>query len=189
MALWVAKKEPVIPENGRKNPMQKQYPLVERNPGYTKPMRVFMRAVNGGKDGDVKALIKSREVDPDGQGKYGDTALMIVAAKGYTRTAGALLENGADPNARGRHFVTPLMVAVKWSMSPKMIEMLIDHGARIRARNLMLETALEEARWAKWLDGCPETRKLLEQKWVEEGVLHRMGRFLSSRFSGTGADA
>lgn len=180
MVLWVAKKETTPPmESRRGSPVKNQYPLVERREGYSKPVREFFRAVKKNDAPTAIRLLDDEKVDPDGQGKYGDTALMVAAAWGHIETGEALLEKGVNPNVRGRYWITPLMVAVKSSMNPEMIEMLIDYGAKVRARNMMMGTVLGEVRWAKWLDGCPETKKLLEQKWVEEGLFYKMGKIFS----------
>ena len=162
-------------------------PAPEKAGSDPKKLKMLMRAANRGTENEVESLLQSGEVHPDELGKWGDTALMIACAKGFSRTARVLLENGADPNARGRNLMTPLMVAVRWSMNPEIIDLLIENGARVRARNMLLGTALGEARWSAWLPD--ETMGKLEQRWTEEGPVYRIKEFFSGKFFGKKAEA
>ncbi len=143
----------------------------------------FFHAAENGEVVEVKHWLEKEGVNPnEKREEWRDTALMVSAVKGYTRTVRLLLEYGADPNARDRNLMTPLMLAVRYGMRPKMIYALLDNGARVRARNMLLETALDEARWAPWLyEGHPETYQKLEQRWVEEGMFYKVGKFFSGK--------
>jgi len=177
MVLWVARKEAISPPaSRRKNPVRNEKPLVERRPGYNPGMRKFMRAVKYGRVEDAKWAIKNEEINPDGRGKYGDTALIVAASYEHTMLASALLEMGVDPNARGNYLITALMVAVKNSRGPEMMEILMDFEARVRARNLFLGTVLDELRWSTLPQRYPHIQKQVERKWVEEGAFYKVKR-------------
>jgi ankyrin repeat protein len=66
--------------------------------------------------------------------------------EGHTESARALLERGADPNARGQHAVTPLMMAAAASHpDAAAVRLLIERGADLKAQDDTGRTALD---WA-----------------------------------------
>ena len=67
----------------------------------------------------------------DAQANDGLTALMVVA-RGNTEIARALLDAGADVDARTQRGVTPLMVAVATG-NTQMVRALLDAGADVYA--------------------------------------------------------
>ncbi|KAK7972222.1 hypothetical protein PG988_006356 [Apiospora saccharicola] len=56
-----------------------------------------------------------------------------AASSGDMETAEELIKSGADPNARDRFGVTPLMMAVRWS-DVAMVKRLLDGGADVNAQ-------------------------------------------------------
>ena len=67
-------------------------------------------------------------------GEWGETALHMAAALGYTTVARALLEAGADPNANGpeKRGATPLIHAARFcrgEAAPEIINLLLKAGA------------------------------------------------------------
>lgn len=121
------------------------------------------------------------------------TALHIACANGDLATVKALLPKVQDVNVRDREGQTPLLVTGEDSL--EIIDLLIDHGADVNARNKYGGTALMGAVWnikvvetllrhgadvnAKdndgWtpleqalLRGCPEVIQLLEKAGAKE---------------------
>jgi ankyrin repeat protein len=77
----------------------------------------------------VKALLDSPGVDIDATNQADETPLMIAALKGDLVGAGALIERGAKVNRAGW---TPLHYAAS-GPDPKLVALLLDHGADINA--------------------------------------------------------
>jgi len=67
-------------------------------------------------------------VSLDGHGYDGDTALHVFAWRSDTASAKALLEAGADPNARGEMEETPLHVAIR-DHNVELVSLLLRFGA------------------------------------------------------------
>lgn len=128
---------------------------------------------------EIEQLLEGNKVSPDERGKYGDTPLIFAAEWGDVQTVECLLHHKADPNAKNGIGITPLMLAVRRSMDTRTIDALLENGARVRLRNYLLGTALDEARWARWLP--EETKDKLMQKWIEEGLAYKIGRFVSEK--------
>jgi ankyrin repeat protein len=83
-------------------------------------------------------------VSPNPRGRF--PSVGTAALDGYVETVRALLDHGADPNARGQHEVTPLMMAAGAPRAdPAMVELLVQQGADIEARDGNGRTALD---WA-----------------------------------------
>jgi len=99
---------------------------------------------------------------------------------GDVKTLECFLHYNADPNARNGVGLTALMLAVRRSMDTRTIDLLLENGAKVRIRNYLLGTVLDEMRWARWLP--QETKEKLKQRWVEEGVLYKVGGFVSEKF-------
>lgn len=150
-------------------------------------IQMLFRAVKHRQIGEIERLLENKEVSPDARGKYGDPSLVIAAERGDVQTVECFLHYNADPNARNGVGLTALMLAIRRSMDTRTIDVLLEHGAKVRARNYLFGTALGEVHWAKWLP--QETKDKLEQRWVEEGLVHKVGKFFSEKFSGKDADA
>ena len=67
----------------------------------------------------------------------GWTVLMFVAREGHTEVARILLENGADPNAKGRDGTSALTIAAEQG-HVDIIKLLLTKGAYVNARNNQL---------------------------------------------------
>ena len=97
--------------------------------------------------------------DPNPEGNK-DTALAMAAAFGKTDVAIALIEGGADLDARNKDGTTPLHSA-SFLCYPDIVQALVDKGADKNARNNSGSTPLEgvELPWAvakgiyEFLDG------------------------------------
>ena len=79
--------------------------------------------------------------DPNPEGNK-DTALAMAAAFGKTDVAIALIEGGADLDARNKDGTTPLHSA-SFLCYPDIVQALVDKGADKNARNNSGSTALE----------------------------------------------
>ena len=98
-----------------------------------------------------------KDPNPDGAK---DTALGVAAAFGQTDVAIALIEGGADLDARNKDGATPLHIA-SFLCYPEIVQALVDKGADKNVRNSTYGTALEgvELPWAvakgiyEFLDG------------------------------------
>jgi len=98
-----------------------------------------------------------KDPNPDGAK---DTALGVAAAFGKTDVATALIEGGADLDARNKDGSTPLHIA-SFLCYPEIVQALVDKGADKNVRNSTYGTALEgvELPWAvakgiyEFLDG------------------------------------
>ncbi len=111
------------------------------------------------------------------------TALTLAIETGNTERVKSVLEQKADPNERIGLGTPPLMLAIRRSMCAETINLLLEKGARVRARNYMFWDSLDEARWAPWLKNeHPELYKKLEQKWAEEGWGYKTKKFFSMNF-------
>jgi ankyrin repeat protein len=77
----------------------------------------------------------------DGRAERGLTALMLARSAEVAR---ALLERGADVNARDANGTTPIMRAA-FRGSPELVHMLLDAGAAAQARNAQGQTARDIA--------------------------------------------
>jgi ankyrin repeat protein len=92
-------------------------------------------------------------VSPNPRGRF--PILANAVFEGHLDTAALLLDRGADPNARGQHDVTPLMMAAAATRAdPAMVQLLLAKGAAIDARDIEGRSALD---WALLHD--PPSRK------------------------------
>jgi len=90
----------------------------------------------------MEALLDSG-ISVDGSNPLGTTALHSVALTPQIAAAEFLLKRGANPNARGGDAQTPLHVtAFSFQAAGEMAGLLIDHGARLNARNKYRATPL-----------------------------------------------
>lgn len=75
--------------------------------------------------------------------EYGSTILMSTASAGQANTVRALLDMGADVNAKQNYSqLTPLMFAAKNSDDAETIRALLEHGADTEAKSRDGNTAL-----------------------------------------------
>ena len=56
-------------------------------------------------------------MNPNSTGKYGVTALMLAACKGYADVVSVLLKNGANPNLEDDNKMTASVIAKKHNRS------------------------------------------------------------------------
>ena len=75
----------------------------------------------------------------------------------------ALLEAGADVNAKNKDGVTPLMPAAGSNPNPEVLKALLEAGADAKAKNNEGKTALDYARMNEKLKDT-EALRLLEDK-------------------------
>ena len=78
------------------------------------------------------------------------------------------LNNGANPNAKNRNKNTALMSAAQSNADPRVIEVLLDAGAELEARNQRGSTALHYAA----MDNVPEVVELLIKKGADIEALN-----------------
>ncbi|XP_065834043.1 fibronectin type 3 and ankyrin repeat domains protein 1-like [Oscarella lobularis] len=98
----------------------------------------------------VKKVVSAGNVPIDVPDKYGSSALMSVAQKGYKSVAKLLLENGADVNYTSGSGKTSLMIAC-YHGHLNVVQLLKEHGARYDVRDKGGSMALH---WA--VDGGQE---------------------------------
>jgi ankyrin repeat protein len=111
---------------------------------------------------DVTALkiLLNRNPDLNLRDSNGNTALVLAAAD-FSEAVPVLLAKGADVNATNVAGATALMFAVT---SQSNIQLLLDHGADINARDNDGWSVLQAA----WLDGCAATIDLLIKAGAKE---------------------
>ena len=84
-----------------------------------------------GADEDSKAVLALLEKGADANAPFpivGTRALMVAAAHGHTDTVQALLDAGADVNAKDVTGWTALHAAA-FKGDPEIVQLLLDHGA------------------------------------------------------------
>lgn len=101
-----------------------------------------------------------------------DNKLFAAVAEKDLPALAAMVERGADVNARNVAGLTPLMVAAKQGRSEKLIELLVFLGADLRARDLSGMTALMHAA-AK---GELENAELLLQLGIDPDIRDNGGK-------------
>jgi ankyrin repeat protein len=120
-----------------------------RPPYSTAAESALMVAANHGHLECVKLLLK-HGADPRFTSDYGN-ALHFAAAKDRLEIARLLIERGVDLNLPGRRIssfrndlaLTPLMYAAMTERNdPTLVQLLIDRGAKVNAKNAAGETAL-----------------------------------------------
>ena|GEM_PF-3068444 len=178
-ALHTSVSKSPIEQSRRKPPMGKLLDSKERYFN-SQEVQMLFRAVKHRQLNEIERLLENNEVSPDVRGKYGDPSILIAAERGDVKTLECFLHYNADPNARNGVGLTALMLAVRRSMDTRTIDLLLENGAKVRIRNYLLGTVLDEMRWARWLP--QETKEKLKQRWVEEGVLYKVGGFVSEKF-------
>ncbi len=92
----------------------------------------------------------------------GRTALHVAAAYyGCELLCGAILDAGADINARTNDGTTPLMLAAK-SAKLRLVKFLIDKGADIKLKDKAGKTVYDYALAADAMNDMPDVQKKLE---------------------------
>jgi|HubBroStandDraft_6_1064221.scaffolds.fasta_scaffold98263_2 ankyrin repeat protein len=92
------------------------------------------------------------------------TALGMAAPFGPPELVKALLDAGAEVNVKDVRGMTPLMMAVGTDhQDPAIIQMLLDHGAKLEPQSILGETAHD---WARKI-GLPSGIQLLKTKAEE----------------------
>ncbi len=94
----------------------------------------------------------------------GETALFGACWTGNLEAAQLLIQAGAEVNIASRYGVTPLMRAAGRGDNLKLVQLLVEHGANIQAKDHWKADAAYQA----IKDGNPEIAKFL----VERGNLH-----------------
>ena len=72
-----------------------------------------------------------------------------LAQRGLTRGISCLLENGADPNITDDQGRTPMHIIAQKGVGKNQVQLLIEHGANINARDVADKTPLDYAQKAK----------------------------------------
>lgn len=110
--------------------------------GYT----ALMFATYRGRVDIVKLLIE-QGADIHATTKLGDSALFIAITQEHANVAKLLIEQGANVHSHNRHGENPLMVAINTEKAmPEVIKSLLDHGAKVEARDKTGKTALDYAK-------------------------------------------
>lgn len=112
---------------------------------------------------EMLELLLSAGVEPDTRNEFDETPL-IDCDESPPAIVKALIEAGADVNARARNGYTPLLEAALWS-SPESVRLLLEAGAHINVLDheeghTPYELTLEEERDA-WLEAAGQCRELL----------------------------
>lgn len=98
---------------------------------------------------DLLDDIKTKKVqiisNPDAVDNNKRTRLMNSIMENDYRTCYALLESGANPNAKDNDGWTPLMYACRYSKSPAIIQMLFEYGAELDTKTYYDITVLQIA--------------------------------------------
>jgi|SRR5882672_2454429 len=117
-------------------------------------------AAERGDEAAVRALLR-KHADPRVTARFSpmggtnaDTALKRAAAGGHTATVLALLDSGADINARGESGDTALMIAAR-AGEKDVVRLLLDKGADTEARDPAGRSALSIAQGAGKRDVVP----------------------------------
>lgn len=117
--------------------------------------KVFVAAMSLSRDGSLKLAVDADDVvraeaalnkgaDPNHLAREGGTLLMEVCehhAPHSVEMANALLAHGADVNIKDDEGNTALMAAA-WGSSDKMVQLLLQHGAKVDAENQKQKNAV-----------------------------------------------
>lgn len=110
-------------------------------------------------------LLLNAGADPDTRNEFDDTPLIdFVCGACPPESVKALIEAGADVNARARNGSTPLLVAALWS-SPESVRLLLEAGAHVNVFDHEDGYTPYELTWketdAACLDAAKRCRELL----------------------------
>ena len=100
-------------------------------------------AIIGGKD--VLQVIIEHGADVNATNRNDETALTVACRVGNINAINVLLNTGADPNNADSAGRTPIHHAITGGCSKEVIQVLIDHGADVNARDIKNATALWNA--------------------------------------------
>ena len=92
----------------------------------------WQRAIQRGDVQAVGELLRSG-IDVDARDRYGQTALMLAAHRGYGEIAALLVEAGADLNVAAKYNLTALMLAIVAGHAA-VARVLIEAGADLDIR-------------------------------------------------------
>jgi ankyrin repeat protein len=97
--------------------------------------------------GHISALefLAGEGFEVDSRNVFGDTPLMDAADMDELETAEVLLRLGADPNAESGNHDYALFRAIMYG-NPKMVKLLLDHGASTNHTNCYGESVMDVAR-------------------------------------------
>ena len=125
-------------------------PVVEGQPTLS-PARLYARY---GDDPGVWGVLGARGADLNRKGAEESPMVMVAMERGAdVEFIGAMIDAGCDVNDGYAPFkMTPLLMALAQG-SPEMVEMLLDHGADVRAVSVDGRGALEHAQRSEQLEG------------------------------------
>ncbi|MHB1238984.1 MAG: ankyrin repeat domain-containing protein [Gammaproteobacteria bacterium] len=108
-------------------------------------------------------LLIAHGADVNSRNKYGETPLMWAASRGQIRIIKVLLDAGANVNEADKNGDTPLLLAAGAmchgaTCNPKVVDLLLAHGANPKVRNTNDENAL--AKMLKDAYGVPDPQLL-----------------------------
>jgi ankyrin repeat protein len=104
--------------------------------------KALLTAIREGDHATVKLLL-DQKANVETRNEVGDTALMQAVLNADTDMMQLLLRRGAKVNARGVYEVTVLLRAVH---DPNKVKLLLDHGARVDARAMVLAAMVPGSR-------------------------------------------
>lgn len=115
---------------------------------------------------EVMRILLSKNINVNVKDNSGTTPLLVAASssselKSKVEIIRALIDKGADVNATNNSGRTALMSSIS---SAETINILIEHGANVNARDADEWTALEIA----LLQGCPDIIEILEKAGAQE---------------------
>ena len=125
------------------------------------PAKEIIKAAKKGDVNKVKALLEMDSTLVGARDTDGSTPLHCAAWKGHLLVVAALLQAGADVNARNQndHWGTSPLHAAAHANQTAIAQLLIDHGGKVNARDLEGRTPLHHTTF----HNAKATARLLEQ--------------------------
>ena len=118
-----------------------------------------MNIFDAASEGNIKWLEDNNDYKVNEKNQYGNTALMLAAAKGHKEIVGALLEKDANVNAANQYGNTALIWAAE-NGHVATVSALLEKGANVNTKNQYGDTALI---WAAKNGHLEIVRALLEK--------------------------